>query len=443
MMKRNPVIDAVRVGSVALVVFAHWFGAHVGVENGAVRVGIGVSGPVVWALTWVLQVMPLVFFAGGYANSAGVDAARARGESFLAKRAMALMIPAIPLIALFSAASTAGGALGLQPVATVGHQMMKPLWFLAIYLVVVALAPLMVRLHDRFGLAVPLAMTAVVSTVDFIRFSTVGLVADIGIGGDVNFLFVWLTAHQFGIACARGSFAKLTRPWLYVLVLAAVGAMVTMVFAGPYPPSMLGLPGVPVSNLSPPTLAMIVLAFAQVCVFLLIEPWATRKLSGVRAQRFLKRTNPLAMSVYLWHLPAGAMLLGFALLAPEILLPSPGLGWWLSRPLWLAVSTIALIGVLRVVRRVDRALPTVDSRWPLAGMLICAYGVREGTRHGLDLTNPHASHAVLAMTIGVAVLLVEAQRSGSRLGSAWERSAGATGRPSSSPPTLPASSALR
>ncbi|MCP3801120.1 acyltransferase [Allokutzneria sp. A3M-2-11 16] len=441
MKERNPVIDAVRVGSVGLVVFAHWFGAYVGVDNGVVRVGIGVSGPVMWALTWLLQVMPLVFFAGGYANAAGVDAARARGESFLAKRAMALMIPAIPLVMLFTAASTVGGALGLQPVATVGQQVMKPLWFLAIYLVVVCVAPLMVRLHDRFGMAVPLAMTAVVSIVDFVRFSTVGLVADIGVGGDINFLLVWLTAHQFGIAYARGAFARYTRPALYALIVVAVAAMATMVFAGPYPPSMLGLPGVLVSNLSPPTLAMIMLSFAQVCVFLLVAPWAERKLSGDRAQRFLKRANPSVMPVYLWHLPAGAMLLGIALLAPQILLPSPGLGWWLSRPLWLAVSTLALLGVLRVVRRVHLALPTVDSRWPLVGLLICAYGVREGTRHGLDLTNPQASHAVLAMTVGVAVLLVESQ--GKRLGAAWERSAGATGRPSSSPSTLPASSALR
>ncbi|MFB9909139.1 acyltransferase family protein [Allokutzneria oryzae] len=440
MRERNPVIDAVRIGSVALVVFVHWFGAYVTWDNGTVRAGIALAGPVVWALTWLFQVMPLVFVAGGYANTAGVDAARARGESFLAKRAMRLVVPALPLVALFTAVSTLGASFGAQPLATVGAQVMKPLWFLAIYLVVVCLAPLMVRMHDRFGPAVPLVLAGGVAVVDGVRFSTVGLVADIGIGGDINFVLVWLTAHQLGIAYARGAFARFTRRELASLIAVAVAVMLVMVFVGPYPPSMIGLPDVPVSNLAPPTLAMLVLAFAQVCALALVAPWAGRKLSGERPRRFIKRANPAVMSVYLWHLPAGAMLLGVALLAPQALLPDLGVSWWLSRPVWLGASAIALLGVLRVVRRAEAALPTVDSRWPLLGLLVTAYGVREATRYGLDLTNADARAAVITMAVGVAVLFV--QRSGKRRGAAWDRNAGATGRPSSSPSTVPASNAF-
>ena len=42
--------------------------------------------------------------------------------------------------------------------AMLGDQAARPLWFLAVYLVITAAAPLMVRAHDRSGLAVPAAL---------------------------------------------------------------------------------------------------------------------------------------------------------------------------------------------------------------------------------------------------------------------------------------------
>lgn len=44
-----------------------------------------------------------------------------------------------------------------------------PLWFLSVYLVIVALSPLMWALHRRYGAAVPLTLIVLVAAGDLAR----------------------------------------------------------------------------------------------------------------------------------------------------------------------------------------------------------------------------------------------------------------------------------
>ena len=43
-----------------------------------------------------------------------------------------------------------------------------PLWFLAVYMMVIPAAPAMLRLHDRYGAAVVIGFAAVAGGVDFL-----------------------------------------------------------------------------------------------------------------------------------------------------------------------------------------------------------------------------------------------------------------------------------
>ncbi|MFZ5872699.1 MAG: acyltransferase, partial [Actinomycetota bacterium] len=64
---RDRFVDALRVGSLVVVVLGHWLMADVR-PDGEVSNAL-VSVPALEPLTWVLQVMPLFFLVGGVAHT--------------------------------------------------------------------------------------------------------------------------------------------------------------------------------------------------------------------------------------------------------------------------------------------------------------------------------------------------------------------------------------
>ena len=107
-------------------------------------------------LTWILQVMPLFFLVGGYANAASWRSARGRNESYgawLRARLRRLVLPVLPLLAVWGVGAYAMFSIGLDPdlIRRGSQAALVPLWFLATYLVVVALTPVTLRAWDRFG----------------------------------------------------------------------------------------------------------------------------------------------------------------------------------------------------------------------------------------------------------------------------------------------------
>src|SRR3982751_1368011 len=79
---RARVVDFLRAASICAVVVGHWSIAVVWWDHGVLRVtsAIGVTSRL-WLATWVLQVMPIFFFVGGFSNLVSYDAARRRGET--------------------------------------------------------------------------------------------------------------------------------------------------------------------------------------------------------------------------------------------------------------------------------------------------------------------------------------------------------------------------
>ncbi|MFC7582324.1 hypothetical protein ACFQWG_14155 [Schaalia naturae] len=70
--------------------------------------------------------------------------------------------------------------------------------------------------------------------------------------GFLNFALVWLAVHQLGFLRADG---MIRRPGL--LAAAGLAGAAALVALGPYPLSMVGMPGEEVSNMAPPTLALL------------------------------------------------------------------------------------------------------------------------------------------------------------------------------------------
>ncbi|GAA3782930.1 acyltransferase family protein [Plantactinospora mayteni] len=412
--ERDRVIDLLRVGSVGIVVLMHWVTPLIVLTGGQVRVEILPTGPVTWVASWFIQVMPVIFLAGGVANTAVVRTMRDRGQpysGYLVSRARRLVLPVAVLVGVVGVVSTALaglGAPGLGVAVSLGTA--KPLWFVAVYLLVVALAPGLVAAQRRFGLAVPAAFAAAAVTVDLLRFNGVAEVAPLNLG------FVWLFAHQLGVAYALGTLRAARPRTLLALVLGAGATCLLMVTVGPYPPAMIGLRDVPVSNLAPPTAALVVLAVAQFAVI----TWLGRRFGPVLATpawvRRLELANRPVMTVYLWHLPAMILLIGVGLAAPEVLLPPAGVEWWATRPLWLVGCVLLLAFLVRVFHRVEAApalrLPfavPAGARPVMAvtGVGLAMVAVDQIWRHGMLLFGPEATAsgpAVLSLWLAVVLL---------------------------------------
>jgi hypothetical protein len=228
-----------------------------------------------------------------------------------------------------------------------------PMWFLAVYLLVVLLVPVTRAAWKRFGIWSWWALVLAAGCVDFLRFHDGHRPAV----GWVNYLFVWVAMHQLGYLWRDGRLAgpRHALPWLTGGVL----AWVALTRYGPYPISMVGVPGDEVSNTLPPDILLLALGAAQTGLVLSLEPPMRRLLDSTRLWAATVLVNGTIMTVYLWHLTVLALLVGFAKLAGGIgLRLVPGTeAWWLARIPWLAALIAGMVVVLPLVGRFERAAP--------------------------------------------------------------------------------------
>lgn len=352
---RDRYVDLLRAASIAVVVLGHWLMAAVRADDGRLSgENVLVLLPPVRFLTWVLQVMPVFFIVGGYSNAVGWRSARRSGTRYgtwLAARSRRLLAPTGVFVAVWAAGCVVARVAGVDAatLALVGRIVALPVWFLAVYLVVVAAAPVMLSLHERFGLRVPVALIVATAAVDIARYRY-----GIPVVGWLNFAFVWLTAHQLGFAWRDG---LITRSIRQAVALAAAGfaTLVVLTTAFGYPVSMVGGPGATRTNNSPPSLALIALAVFQCGLVLLVAGPARRWLERPKVWTAVIVANGMAMTLYLWHLTALVVIAVVAVRPGWFPQPSIGSGaWWATRALWVAVLLVTLAPIVAALSRFER-----------------------------------------------------------------------------------------
>jgi Acyltransferase family len=338
---RDHAMDLYRVAALLLIVVGHWVAACLTFSDGAFwRENPLVDLPWTQWLTWMFQVVPVFFVVAGYASAVSWGHRRAEGslQEWLRRRlarpvgpTAVYVVAMLVVVAVLSAAGVAGSELDFGAWAVAMH-----LWFLGIYVLVVALTSIAVAAHRRWGLWVPVAMVIVVAAIDA---ATLG--AHLPYAGWLNYLLPWAVLNQFGIAWHDGMLRGRT-----ALALACVSAvaLALLVSVGPYPISMIGVPGAAVDNTSPPNLALLALGCTQAGLALAAAPAVNRVLKSARAQRVLALANDNVMALYLWHMvPVVAVALaGY----PTGLLPQPVLGssaWWLFRLEWVAILAVVAL----------------------------------------------------------------------------------------------------
>jgi fucose 4-O-acetylase-like acetyltransferase len=366
---RNLAVDFYRASGVVLIVLGHWLAGSVTYHNGH----FGRQNPLVdmpWTqwLTWPFQAVPTFFLVAGYATAVSWahrhDVEGMSRQTWVRHRLARVLGPTAVYVGLVSAVvvvlawrHVAGSTLEYAGWAVAMH-----LWFLAVYLVVVSLTPIGVAAQRRWGLFVPAVLALGVVVVDAISLG--GRLPQLR---PLNYLLCWGTLYQLGIAWRDGLL-----PGRRSAVLAA-GSAVTLallILVGPYPVSMIGVPGQPLQNSDPPSAGMLAFGCAQAGLVMTIAPALDRALRSDLVRRIVATANSNVMALYLWHMiPVVVVaIVGY----PAGLLPQPVEGtaqWWLARLEWVVV--LSLVAAVEMVllywgRRVFAA-PLANFNAPLPG----------------------------------------------------------------------------
>jgi fucose 4-O-acetylase-like acetyltransferase len=375
-VQRNRYADLLRVGAIGMVVLGHWVLTDITYHGGQLS-GLDVLDYVSWGrwVTLVFQVMPVFFLVGGYANATSLADHRAQGETWptwVRGRVLRLLWPTAAYAAVAAAAVETAALAGAarSEIAEAAWVIALQLWFLPVYLLLIAATPVLLAAHQRWGLRVPAVMAAAAGLIDV---AVVGL--HVPVIGFAEYLLVWGSMHQWGFAWQDGS---LTRPRWRPLALAGVGgvALVALVGWGPFPVDMIGAAGERVGNTTPPSVALLALAALQAGLLLALEQAGQRLLANARRWRLVSSLNSATMTVYLWHM-APVVLVAIAVY-PDGLMPQPPLGspeWWVLRLVWLAVLgavlvplTMAVMWLERPIARIPRGR-MVQGAWRPAGLL--------------------------------------------------------------------------
>lgn len=373
---RDRAVDVARLGALVVVMFGHCALLLATIDNG-LRIGNLLGElPALAPITWVVQVMPLFFLAGGAAGAYGWHSGSSWG-TWLVKRAQRLCRPVFWYLAAWSIGiAVTYYVLGADSAESIGRECVALLWFLGVYLVVLAFVPALTRMSTgRAVAAIVGVLIAVSAGFDAIRFAV-----DAPMAGVANFVIVWLIPMVIGVAYARHLVGARTA---LVFAASAFAAQLVVAAVGPYEVSLVVTGTERISNVSPPTLLLALhctwMSFAFIAFAGPIRRWAQRP----RVWYVVATGNAGAMTLYLWHIPAIAVatftLHAFGLDAYDVDAPH----FWAMLALRAVVFAAVMLAMFMLLSPLEhRRLPWWDApvaatgtRSTAAGVLIVLAGV--------------------------------------------------------------------
>ncbi len=365
--ERNRFVDFLRAASILVVIAGHWLIATAWYIDGSLTSGhLLKTHPQTQWLTWLFQVMPIFFIVGGYSNAMSLASAHRKKIDYggwLVTRLNRLIAPLLVLVIAWAGICVIMGLFGVAP-AVIQHASevsLTPTWFLAIYIMVVILAPLTYKFWQRFGFASFWCFVAVAVLVDVAYF-----VADLRWLAWSNYFWIWLGVHHLGYAWRDGRFDSRAKLLLYSLL--AFSALAMLILKGPYPLAMVGSPDEGLSNTLPPKVTLLALAVFQVGLLVSAEGSMRRALSSLRLWAAIVLINSIIMTVYLWHITVMVMIIAILVLAGGFGLGlEPGTTeWWYSRPIWIFVLTCLLAPVALALAPQEQRPRSADKFVPSA-----------------------------------------------------------------------------
>lgn len=352
--ERDRFVDLLRVLSIVVVVLWHWVMSITQWQDGALVMPNPIDTvPGAWLGTWMLQVMPLFFFVGGFANHAAWSSIRRRGgggREFLAQRSRRLLLPPLVFVGVWSVLETTlhlwwPDYPGLLAWGTI---VLIPFWFLAAYLWVVAVVPITARLHAHGGVLTLILMAVVVALVDVGRFG-VG-VEQLGL---VNSALVWVFVHQLGYFYRDGTLERIGWRGQLSIVLGALAGLTVLTSLPVYPRSMVATRELDLSHMWPTTAVIGLVALLQAGLAMLIRPRCAAWLRRRRVWKSVLAANAVILTVFVWHMTAKVAFIGVYEASGFELLTAPTPVWWAQRPLWLVGPGVVLSALVVVFAPVE------------------------------------------------------------------------------------------
>lgn len=371
---RNRAVDFYRAAAMLMVALGHWLGTVVLIHHGKLTGGNLLDyAPEYGWITWIGQVMPLFFFVGGFASATSLRSAERRGvrpADWIATRLHRMVAPAAALATFWVVALAIGaltGGFGIVALAAIGAAI--PLWFLANYTIDTALAPFTFRwfrARPKTFTATLLVLFAIAEAAGF---------AHIPVIPQLNWVIGWLGFQVAGFAWQDGMLPTGRR--LVALAAGFWALAIAAVTIGPWPAVMLHHGGIEHSPTHPPSTALLLYGFAYSFTAAALAPAVNRWLQrSARAWTFTIAANSVAMSVYLWHMTAGMIVIGLAYvvgLVPDVQAGTSA--WWLTKIPFLLVNIVVLVPLVKKVAPIEqRALLSGPStwRWGIRSMLVVA-----------------------------------------------------------------------
>lgn len=404
---RDRYLDLLRALAISAVVVGHWLIAMVWLDDGRLHAAAVLDlVPATRWLTWIVQVMPLFFLVGGVVNARSWRATRRDGGSYaawVARRAARLLRPTTVVVWVWLLLGPVALRVGVDRslIALGARGALVPLWFLAVYLLIIALVPVLLACHERMGLWLPVVLMVAAAGVD------AAVRAGAGTVGLVNYLLVWSVPTALGLCWGDGWLDR--RAVRIVLPLGALAVLLAAVAWFDYPVSMVGIAEASHDGPNLPTVALALLGCVQTGLALAARERAGAWLCRPRPWAAVVRLNTVAMTVYLWHLTVLVLVAGaLTLTGSWWSLPPLSLAWWLSRPLWLAALALCLLPVVTALAPVEHGVPAPRRRangLPAAAGMVAAAAAASGAIAALTLGGVLGAPALLAGLLLTAAAL--------------------------------------
>jgi hypothetical protein len=373
---RDRAVDVARLAALIVVMFGHCALLLATIDSTGARIGNLLGAvPALAPITWIVQVMPLFFLAGGAAGAYGWH--ETSWGTWLVARAQRLCRPVFWYLAFWVVAlAVAAAILGADSAADIGRESVALLWFLGVYLVALAFVPVLTRMRTGRSLTAVVALLVLASAgLDGVRMATGTPMSAV-----LNFLIVWLIPVAIGVGYARG---LVRMPYAVAAAASAFTAQVLLDAFGPYETPLVVTGTEHFSNVSPPTLLLALHCTWVSGVFVAaagpIRRWAQRP----RVWHVVAVGNGGAMTLYLWHIPAIAiatlLLHAVGLDAYDVAAP----GFWARLGLRAVVFAVVMAVLFVALSPLEhRKLPWWDNpvhatgaRSTLAGILVCIAGI--------------------------------------------------------------------
>jgi Acyltransferase family len=355
--RRDRAVDALRALAIAGVILGHWMVTALVVTTRGQAVHDAsplATLPGLTPVSWVFQTLAIFFLVGGYSAARSL---RGDYRAWLVRRLTRLSRPVALLAAIWTLIAAGLTAVGVSwpTLHVLLTLVLDPLWFLGVFALLTAATPLAASLAGRLGAGAALIPLAVVAGVDLVRFG----LGDLAWLGWINVLAGWMVPYLLGIAWAQGAFASRKTPAL--MFAGGLAATAALVMRAGYPASMVGVNGAAISNLNPPTLAVVTFGIAQAGLALLLREPLARWMRRPCAWAAVALANVSAMTLFLWHQTAFIIVTMLGWLfgrLPGLHTAPSSLTWVAERLAWLPAFAVALAIVWTVVRRAEQPRAT-------------------------------------------------------------------------------------